>query len=171
MLNCFSNYQHTKNADPWEGGRRLADLSHRGEVSEAAKELHRTECNVLATILWGWAVRFSDIYGMQIMVLVGSRWSFNAWLPEKVNLRNIYLSDPVPIDWLGVEWGKTYLLVGGTIRKNLAWIYPLWPDLKPQLASAWTSYQTSAQRVQDRMKIWSSSSSYFFCHPCWHNVS
>ena len=50
MLSCFLNYQHTNNADPWEGGRRLADLSHRGEVSEAAKELHRAECNVLATI-------------------------------------------------------------------------------------------------------------------------
>ena len=173
MLRCFPNHQHTNNADPWEGGRRLADLSHRGEVSEAAKELHRAECNVLATIFWKWAVKFQTyICQRDNRVLVGSievlmpgyQKKSGSWYLRHIdpNVRNIYLSYPVPINWLGVEWGKTHLLVGGTIRKFLAWIYPQWPHIKPQLA--WTSYQTSAQTGQDRMKIWSSSS-FFFATP------
>ena len=113
MLSCFSKYQHTNNADPWEGGRRLADLSHRGEVSEAAKELHRAECNVLATTFWEWAVMFlTYIYQRDNRVLVGSievlmpgyqkkSGSWYLWHIDP-NLRNIYLSDPVLINWLGV---------------------------------------------------------------------
>ena len=73
LIHGNSNYQHTKNADPWEGGRRLADLSHRGEVSEAAKELHRAECNVLATIFWEWVIKFlTYIYQRDSRVLMGS---------------------------------------------------------------------------------------------------
>ena len=110
-----------------------------GRVSEAAKELHRAECNFLATIFWGWAVKFQTYicqrdYRIEVLMPDYHKKS-GSWYLRHIdpNLRNIFLADPVPINWLGLEWGKTHLLVGGTIRQILAWIYSQWPLIKPHI--------------------------------------
>ena len=86
---------------------------------------------------------------------IGQKWGFRSIKSKSLNQSSCNLR----LLFLGVRTRPD--LIFKTIRQFLAWIYLLWPHIKPQLALAWTSYQTSSQTGQDRLKIWSSSSFFF----------